>query len=82
MESLLLRAASGLAESMIRILRCVPFPDSLLASQIQARAPVQFPEPRRAANSQAHLLLLRRKVASLDLSHYTAATTKNFLIQH
>ena len=35
----------------------------MLASQLPARAPVQFPAPSRADNSQAHMLLLRRKVA-------------------
>jgi hypothetical protein len=53
---------------MIRLLRCSPLLDSLLASGIHVGASVQFSEPQAVAIRHAHPLLLRRKVAMKQVS--------------
>jgi hypothetical protein len=61
-QRLLRIAASRIAESMIRLLRCAHLWDSLLANSIQVSTPVQFLMLRAVTTGHAHPRLLRRKV--------------------
>jgi hypothetical protein len=59
-------AAPHLAKSAIQLLLCRPVADSLIPSG-QVRAIVQFSAAPATRTGELHMLLLRRKVASLIL---------------